>query len=335
MAWAIVAVALAWAYVLLRVLTRALPAVLPGQDVAIPLLTPLLESLPGGAAVERPGADHPFKRPVTILLLGADRRPGESELAVRTDSILVLRLDPATRRGAALAIPRDLWVEIHTADGAVYGERINASYGAGATAGGSVEAGARQVMRDLEANFGITVDHYAWIDIRAAADVIDALGGIDVEIPDELAVPEWLYTDDDVTNPVVLAFPPGKQHLSGYEAVAFARYRNDSDLYRVERQELVLRAMFDRILAGAALRNPWRLWRTADAAIRSDLSTMRLAGYGLLAARAADGMATLSLGDDVEGRPTVYPMTTEGGASVLDWDAENVAAIWAQAQATR
>jgi LCP family protein required for cell wall assembly len=327
-------VALAWGYVAIRVLTRALPAILPGQDVAIPVVTPLLEALPGAAAVERPGADHRFNRPVTILVLGADRRPGESELAVRTDTIIVLRLDPATRRASALSVPRDLWVTVNAPDGA-YAERINASYQAGALTGGSIAAGAAQVMRDLSSNFGIEADHYVWVDIRSAAKVIDALGGIDIEIPEDLAVPDWYYTDDDVTNPVTLSFPPGKNHLDGYRAVAFARYRNDSDLLRVKRQELVVRAMLKRVLSVSGLRNPFALWAATARTLKSDLPWVRLAGLGLLGARAADSMALLSLGDEVDGVPTVFPVTAGNGASVLEWDAANVARIWAAAQATR
>src|SRR5262245_50451237 len=127
MAFALFVVALAWGYVMLRVLTRALPAVLPGQDAYVPGLTEALEALPPSVRIERPGADHVFNRPITILLMGADRRPGESDLAVRTDSILVLRLDPATNKASVISIPRDLWVDITTADGAVYSERINSS----------------------------------------------------------------------------------------------------------------------------------------------------------------------------------------------------------------
>jgi LCP family protein required for cell wall assembly len=328
-------VALAWAYVLLMVLTRALPAVLPGQDVAIPGLTPLLESLPGGAAIERPPDDHRFNRPVTILVLGADRRPDESELTARTDTIVVLRLDPATRRASALSVPRDLWVTIDPPGGSAYAERINASYQAGALSGGSIGAGARQVMHDLDANFGIEADHYIWVDIRSAASVIDALGGVEIEIPEDLAVPDWYYTDDDVTNPVTLAFPPGKYHLDGYRAVAFARYRNDSDLLRAQRQQLVVQALLRRVLSVSVLRNPFALWRATAQTLKSDLPGVRLAGLGLLGARAADGMLLLSLGDDVDGTPTVYPVTAGNGASVLEWDAANVARIVDAARATR
>jgi LCP family protein required for cell wall assembly len=329
-AWGIGVVALAWAYVVSALLVRALPGVLPGQDFAVPGMIQLLEA----SGSERPGPEHPFNRPRTILVMGTDLRPGQDPLAVRTDTILVLRLDPATNKASALSIPRDLWVEIHRPDGN-YFERVNTSYAAGALAGRSVAAGAAQLLADLEANFGITAEHFLWVDIAGAADVIDALGGIDVEIPEELTITDWYYTEDDVTNPQTLSFGAGKQHLSGYEAVAFSRYRNDSDLFRIQRQQIVVQAISKRLFSWSILRDPAELISAANDTIETDVPFGRLPGLALLANRAADDMALFSLGDDVDGVPTVYPFVTEGGAEVLDWDAANVAAIWAAAQATR
>jgi LCP family protein required for cell wall assembly len=333
--WGLLVVGIAWAYLLLAVLSRALPAVLPGQAVDIPVLSGAIGALPRNGGLGEHDADHVFNEPITVLVLGADRRPDESPLVARADSIMVVRLDPATRRASALSVPRDLWVEIHAEDGSVYSERINASYTQGAVAGGSVGAGAEQVMRDLEANFGITASHYVWVDIRDAAEVIDAIGGVDVEVAEELAISDWLYTDDDVTNPVVLTFEPGEHHLSGYEAVAFARYREDSDLFRIERQQAVLRAVFERMLTPRAWLNPWGLGMAAADAIETDIAAARLPGIALLAGRAADDIALFSLGDDVDGVPTVYPIETADGAQVLGWEPANVAAIWAAAQQTR
>jgi LCP family protein required for cell wall assembly len=317
-----------------RLLTIALPAVLPGARFEVPLARYALERLPGRLAFEQPGLDHPFNRPVTVLLMGVDRRPGDSDLAVRTDSIAVVRLDPATRRASVLSFPRDLWVAID-APGGAYWERINASYPEGADSGGSVEEGARQLMHDLARNFGVEADHYVWLDIGGAGRLIDALGGVDVDVPEELSVPGWWYTTDDVSAPRLVSFPPGKQHLSGFEAVAFSRYREDSDLLRAQRQQLVLKAIMKDPFGLGLLLNPFAAWRAATATVKSDLSTARLAGLAYLAGRASADTAFYSLGEDVDGAPTVYPMVTDGGAQVLDWDPENVEHWVALARATR
>lgn len=324
-----------WAVIMLFVATaattRALPAVLPGWDVTVPGISQALAAMPEGYRVEAPGDEHRFNRPIRVLVLGADRRPDESPLLSRTDSIFVLQLDPASHRGSVLSVPRDLWVRIGGGD---HG-RINASFQVGAAAGGTVGAGAAQVARDLEANLGIAVDYFLWLDIRGAARVIDAAGGVDVDIPAELQVPEWYYSDDDATNPRFVAFPAGRQHLDGYEAVAFSRYREDSDLYRIERQQLVLRALLGdaltfRGLAGA----PVAAWAARDV-VETDIPAGRLPGIALLASRVAGDLPTFSLGDGVEGVPTVWPVTTADGASVLDWDAAQAAVIVAMAAATR
>ncbi|MCA9830415.1 MAG: LCP family protein [Dehalococcoidia bacterium] len=328
---AIGTMALLMLFVVTAASTRALPAVLPGWDVSVPGVSQALAELPEGYRVEAPAEDHRFNRPIRILVLGADRRPDESPLSARTDSILVLTLDPATHRGTVLSVPRDMWVQFGEGD---YG-RINASFRAGAEGGGTINAGAEQTIRDLRENFGIEADYFVWLDIRGAARVIEALGGVDVDIPAELTVAEWFYSDDDETSPRYVEFPEGKQHLTGYEAIAFSRYREDSDLYRVQRQQLVLRALLEDAVAFRGLIGaPVAAW-AARSVVVTDIPAGRVPGIALLASRVAGELETFSLGDQVDGTPTVWPVTTADGASVLDWDAANVAVLVANAAATR
>lgn len=334
------AVVLAFAALWLGFIASALlmlvtPAVLPGASFSPPGLSWTLERMPGDLAVSSPGPDHPFNEPIDILVMGADRRPDESALDVRTDSIALLRLDPATHHATILSIPRDLWVSINTVDGETYPQRINVSYTVGARAGGSIEAGAEQLARDIQVNFGVEVDHYIWLDMAGTRQLVDALGGVTVTIPESLAVPEWRYTEDDETNPQNVSFPPGEHHLSGYEAVAFSRYRGDSDLYRAQRQQLVLRALLADPFSPRVLLNPIGAWRAAASTVESDLSTPRLAGLAYLSRKSSANTELYSLGEDVGGSPTVMPMTTAEGAAVLDWDPANVAYWFEQARATR
>jgi hypothetical protein len=147
--------------------------------------------------------------------------------------------------------------------------------------------------------------------------------GVEVDIPDELTVPDWYYSDDDL-NPVWLSFGSGPQHLDGYHAVAFGRYRNDSDFYRVKRQQLVVEAAIKKIFARGLLQNPFELWDAYSSTVKTDLSKTRMIQLAPLARQTQGRTKTFSLGDPVNGRETMFGVMLESGASVLEWDAENV-----------
>src|SRR5690606_32001870 len=120
------------------------------------------------------------------------------------------------------------------------------------------------------------------------------------EIPAELAVPQWWYSDDDL-NAHWIEFPVGQYHFDGYEAVAFGRYRNDSDLVRVKRQEFILQAAFDKALSDGIFRNPLGLWGSFQDTVQTNLSTSEIVGLAPLAAEVRGTIATYSLGDPVNG----------------------------------
>ena len=331
-------------YASAAMLTRVWPALFPGHqlaDVYIPGVSDVIDHvtpvLPAVVKPSQPGENSSFNKRINLLVIGVDKRPDQrDEDAYNTDTLMILTIDPLSKRSAALSIPRDMWVDIHPPEGGSYKGRINSSYAAGYLRGKSFEAGADQLKRDIKMDFGIDIDNWVWLDFKGVEKLIDELGGVDVDIPSDLRVPnydgKWYYSDDD-KNAKYIAFPPGQQHLDGYNAVAFGRYRDDSDLYRVKRQQLVLQTALAKGLSLNFL-DVFKMYSLYDAysqTVHTDLAKTEMAGYAPLIKETNGRMDLYSLGDPVNGRDTLFGFTTEDGAAVLKYDPQNVQAIINQA----
>jgi polyisoprenyl-teichoic acid--peptidoglycan teichoic acid transferase len=187
------------------------------------------------AALPAPGAGQP----VTVLLLGVDRRPDETGPS-RSDAIIVLRIDPARQRVAMLSLPRDLIVAIPG-----YGRaRINAASVYGdlyPELGGGVELERKTVSNVL----GIPIDHIVNVDFNGFIGAIDALGGIDVDVEKELYDPEYPTMDYGYME---VHFLPGATHMDGASALIYSRVRHMDTIWdRARRQQQVLTAVLQRI----------------------------------------------------------------------------------------
>lgn len=193
-----------------------------------------IAAVPGRATAPAPASSEA----ITMLLMGVDRRPGEGN-ATRSDTIMVARLDPQHQRIAMLSLPRDLIVPI---PGVGYA-RINAAnvYGESTGAGGGIEL-ARQTVGDL---LGMPIDYVVQIDFAGFIGAIDAIGGIDIDVPTELYDPEFPTMDYGYT---IAHFLVGPQHMDGARALMYARVRHaDSDFFRMRRQQSVLVAGLARV----------------------------------------------------------------------------------------
>jgi LCP family protein required for cell wall assembly len=320
---ALVAFALAAGYGATASLARVTPALFPGQDLPLPGV--------GGAGfnvsipVARPGPESVFNEPITVLIVGIDRRVGDWEASSTDgDSVMVASLDPVARRAAMLSLPRDLLVTTYPSEGSPYQGRLAQSFSAGYANGRSLEEGASRVQRDLERNFGVDIDYWLVIDFEGVRRIVDSVGGIDVDIPPDLAVPEWRYSDDD-QNPRTLSFAPGHHHLDGYQALAFGRYRaTDDDFHRIRRQQLVIQAIVPKMFTLSLNRNPFDLWDAYSGMVTTNIPRGRAPGYALLARQAGGVVTMYSAGDPVAGIPTVADYTTPGGAAVLTWRPDNM-----------
>jgi LCP family protein required for cell wall assembly len=198
-------------------------------------------SLPGGALQPEGG---PTAEPwdgnsrVTILLMGLDYRDWEAGEVPRTDSMILLTIDPMTSSAGMLSIPRDMWVNIPGYD--YY--KINQAYFFGELdqlPGG----GPALAVKTVESFIGVPINYYAQIDFGAFVRVIDEIGGVKIDVPEKITI-------DPIGDSPKVTLEPGRYTLNGELALAYARSRKGSgdDFARAERQQQVILAVRDRIL---------------------------------------------------------------------------------------
>jgi LCP family protein required for cell wall assembly len=175
---------------------------------------------------------------MTVLAIGTDVRPGENRSGL-TDFMRAVRVDFQRQRVTALEFPRDLWVRIPGIEHNLGTDRqkLNTAY-----AYGSPEQRPSLLARTLDLNFGLNVDHYIVANMNVFAEVVDALGGLDVTIP-EGGIDGRTSSDRSAR----LIFPEGPQHLSGEQALTLARLRNVSVFARAEHQNMVMCALRKKI----------------------------------------------------------------------------------------
>ncbi len=274
-------VLLAVAYVAAALVTMVQPIPIASARLALPFPggTPLVFGLPD--------------RPYTVLIMGLDRRPTETGPS-RTDTVLLLRIDPRAHKAAFLSIPRDSMMQVPEPDGSYTRDRVNTAY---VYNWSSKDKGAapRAVIKTIEHNLGIKVDYYVTWDQYSAERLIDAMGGVTIDNPQEFGQSD--YSDDDV-HVVPQRFPTGRLHLDGYQAVAYGRIREgSSDLDRIERQQRVGRALIDDAASPASIFRIPSVWRAYRRTINTDLSMRQAAGVLAILKRVPDDrLKTMSLG---------------------------------------
>jgi len=191
-----------------------------------------MQSTSGPTPIPWDGANR-----VTILVMGLDYRDWEGEGPSRTDTMMLVTMDPVARTAGMLSIPRDLWVNI---PGFSYG-KINTAYFLGELYN-QQGGGPGLAIKTVEELLGVDINYYAQIDFSAFENFIDQIGGIDVEVPYELTV-------DPIGPGNTVTLQAGTQHLDGPTALAYARKRETigSDFDRADRQQQVIMAVFDKI----------------------------------------------------------------------------------------
>jgi len=244
----------------------------------------------------------------TVLLLGTDRRSQDSGTD-NTDTLMLFHLDPNAQHIAILSIPRDLYVEI---PGYEQG-RINSACAWGEQDGTGGLALARQTV---SATLGIPVQHTVLIDFHAFVALIDAIGGVDVDVP--YAISDPTYPDSGIGyDPFYL--PAGQQHLDGATALKYARTRATpgGDFDRTVRQRQLVLAVRDRVtrldlLPNLITQSP-QLWSALQGAFETDLTLAEMVDLAIIASRIPAGQITTAAIDETCTQTWVTP----GGASVL------------------
>lgn len=178
----------------------------------------------------------------SVIVGGLDRRPDQTGEPVRTDSLMLVSIDPLSSSIGVLSIPRDLWVRIPEQEAH---DRINRAYFIGESRAPGY--GPRLLQQAVSWNLGMRVHNYVLVDFQALIDFVDHLGGIEVSIDYDIndeRFPDMNYGYD----PFYL--PAGTHLLDGGDTLRFARTRHgNNDVQRAERQQKVLYAIRERVLS--------------------------------------------------------------------------------------
>lgn len=193
------------------------------------------------AQIELPATWNGKER-VNVLLLGIDQRAGDNEPAYRTDTMIVLTLDPVTLEAGILSIPRDIWVPVPGFDN---NYRINTANFLGDTQdypGG----GMALARKTVESFLGIPIHYTARVNFTAFENFVDRIGGVEVDVPEDIYDPDY-PTEDFRTE--VFELERGQQVLDGETALKYARTRHSSggDFDRARRQQQVILAVRERL----------------------------------------------------------------------------------------
>lgn len=230
-----------------------------------------------------------------FLVLGIDRVPEGTALG-RSDTMILVSVIPLRPDVTLLSIPRDLWVTIP----GVGENRINtAHFFAEANQAGS---GPDAAVQTVETTFGVSVPYYVRLRFDAFLSIVDAMGGVTVNLPEDMA-----------------GLPAGEHHLDGSQALAFVRDRQGADdFYRMEHAQLMVRAIMIQMLKLATWPRLPAVLAAGLSSIDTNLPIWLWPRLGLALLRASIG----GFDSHTISREMVTPYTTEGGAAVLlpNWD---------------
>lgn len=193
-----------------------------------------------------------FRKPTTIMIMGVDERKDD---VGRSDTLMILNL--SKNSASLLTIPRDTMVYIER-----HGyQKINAAYAYG---------GAKLARKTVEDFLGIDVDYYVAINKARFAEVIDAMGGVDIYIERDMH-----YEDPwDDNGGLYIDLKQGHRHLDGDTAIQFVRFRDsEGDVGRVRRQQAFMRACADKLSEPSMLIKIPELLGVAVKAIDTDLTS--------------------------------------------------------------
>ena len=192
-----------------------------------------------------------------VMLMGVDEREGD---VGRSDTLMIATLDAKKHKAAILSVPRDTRVKIkgHGFD------KINAAYAYG---------GHKLTQNTVEDLLGVEMEHYVIINVNAFTKIIDAIGGIDINVE------KRMYYEDpwDDNGGLVINLYPGQQHMDGKTAITYVRYRDEEgDIGRITRQQKFMKAVMDKLTSPSIIpRIPAIIGQVVDS-INTDLSVKQM-----------------------------------------------------------
>ena len=236
------------------------------------------------------GPDEPVAEgPLNVLVLGVDENPGtgddgDGEVAksgIRTDTIMLVQVVPETGEVKLLSVPRDLFVEIEPG----VEDKVNAAYAYG---------GIEQTLTALEGYTGVPIEHYAVIDFEGFEEVIDAMGGVEVNVEGEDFPPKRHMGD-------------GIEKLRGRKALFYARYRGTEggDLDRIRRQQEMVAALRSKALRWDTVTKLPKIMRVMNENVETDLGfdTALLVGRAMI----KEGRDARMTSTRLDGTPKTLP----------------------------
>ncbi len=292
----------------------------PDLQVAVdgPAATPLpgstpLSPTPAPTGVPLPTVPGACGGPesMTIALLGVDMRGGDRLGRSRTDAITLVRVNFVHPSAALLSIPRDLYVPLpNLQEVGIDQSRINTAFLYGEIY--NVQGGGpAEFSQTIELNFGVRVDRYVMVNFAAFVAGVDALGGIEVDVPKAIDDPTFPLDDDSGT--MEFQVPAGPQVFDGVTALRYVRTRHqDDDYQRVQRQQLVLLAIRDRLMRAEVIPQIPGLIAALSNAGGTNLSPAEMAALACIGPKIERA--------DIRALPIdgtmVIPWTTPGGGRV-------------------
>ncbi len=236
---------------------------------------------------------------VNIMIMGSDQRP--YEYGHRTDTMMLLSLDPKNGKATLLSFPRDLYVFIP----GWRMDRINTA---------DPNGGPERVAQTILYNFGFEVHHWVRVNFWGFTQAVDTLGGIDVEIGkglrDECGGINWNYGQ-------------GTYHMNGFTALCYVRMRHvTGDFDRMRRQQEVVLAIFDRVLSLDGLSRAPDLYSQFRSFVETDMDLEEILPLIPLAAKLASDPSQIQRLEVDVSMGSLWRVPYSGASVILpDWDA--------------
>lgn len=220
-------------------------------------------------AKEKPEFTLPFgPRRQNILLLGVDSNGADSDLWVgtRTDTIILLNIDPRTKTVNAISIPRDSKVYLPKGMGV---QKVNAAHAIG---------GVEMTIKTIENTLGVHVDKYLMVHDDAVRAIVDAIGGVDIFVEKNMKY-------HDYTGKLHINFTKGHHKLTGNNVVEYLRFRHDAlgDIGRTQRQQWFLRGLLASLQKPETITKIPKIISVTNKYIKTDMSVYEMSQYASLA----------------------------------------------------
>ena len=196
----------------------------------------------------------------TVMIMGVDERADD---VGRSDTLMIATLDSDKNQAALLSVPRDTRVKIkgHGFD------KINAAYAYG---------GRKLTQETIESLLNTHIDHYIKINVHGFTKIIDALGGIDIDVEKRMYYEDpW---DDD--GGLYIDLQPGMQHMDGKTAITYVRYRDEEgDIGRIKRQQNFMKAVMDKLVSPTIIPKLPAIVSAVSDSVETDMSVSEILSF--------------------------------------------------------